>query len=244
VSDDIDRARRRWLASLALAGAGRAWADGAPAAAPSPWPAAQTLDYQVRRGMLSGTGQLRWQPSGERYVLTLEARVPLLGTVITQTSTGRLGPHGLVPDRFTDERLRREPRVADFQRPGGPIRFSGRSQTAALQPGMQDRLSWMVQLAHLVQVDARLREAGRELELVVVGARGDVDTWPFRARGEQPVRLANGRMTRTLHLERLPQDAHGSRAEVWLDPSHQHLPARARLSDGKDAPFDLILMTP
>ena len=244
MSGDVDLARRRWLAGLALAGTGRAWADGGAAAPPAPWPAAQTLDYQVRRGMLSGTGRLSWQPSGERYVLKLEARVPLLGTVITQTSTGRLGPNGLVPDRFTDERLRREPRVADFQRPDGPIRFSGRTQTAALQPGMQDRLSWMVQLACLVQRDARLREAGRELELVVVGARGDVDTWPFRARGEQPLRLADGRMTRARHFERLPQDAHGSRAEVWLDPSHHHLPARARLSDGKDAPFDLILMAP
>jgi hypothetical protein len=191
--------------------------------------------------MLSGSGQLSWQPGAGRYLLKLEARIPLLGTVLTQTSSGRLGPLGLEPERFTDERFRREPQVADFQRPAGPIRFSGRSQTAALRPGMQDRLSWLVQLAHMVQVDARLREAGREFELVVVGARGDVDTWPFRVRAEQALRLVSGRTIRTWHVERLPQDAHGSRAEVWLDPSNHHLPARARLNDGKDAPFELIL---
>jgi hypothetical protein len=31
---------------------------------------------------------------------------------------------------------------------------------------------------------------------------------------------------------------------VWLDPSRHHLPARARLIDGKDAPFDLLLTAP
>lgn len=243
---DPDHARRRWLVGLALSGAGPAWAQGEPAPPAAPkWPCcAVTLDYQMRRGMLSGTGRLNWQPEGDRYVLRLEARVPLIGTVLTQTSTGRLGSRGLVPERFTDERLRREPRVADFQRPDGPIRFSGSSQTAPLQPGMQDRLSWMVQLAFLVQADTGLREAGREIRMLVVGARGDVDAWPFRARGEQVLRLAGGRTAPVHHFERLAPESQASRAEVWLDPARHHLPARARLSDGKDDPLDLILMAP
>lgn len=235
--------RRRALLGAALAAPWWVRAEGS-AASSAAWPKAVTLDYHMRRGLLSGTGRLAWQPQGERYVLRLEARLPLLGVLLTQTSVGRLGPQGLMPERFTDERLRRPVRTADFQRPDGPIRFTGRSETAPLQPGMQDRLSWMLQLAWRVQTEARLREPGRELEMPVVGARGDVDLWSFRLQGEQMLSLAGGRTAKTLRYERLAQDPGDHRAEVWLDPALQHLPARARLSDGKDDPLDLVLVAP
>jgi hypothetical protein len=232
--------RRRTLLGAALAVPWWVRADGG-AASPG-WPGPVTLDYRMSRGLLSGTGRLTWQPEGERYLLRLEARLPLLGTLLTQTSAGRLGPQGLVPERFTDERLRRPARSADFQRPDGPIRFTGRSETAPLQPGMQDRLSWMLQLAWRAQNEPRLREVGRELEMPVVGARGDVDLWLLRALGAQTVTLAGGRTVKAMRYERLPREPGDTRADIWLDPSRHHLPARARLGDAKDEPLELVLV--
>lgn len=239
-----DRRRRHLLQALAWAGPSLAWAglpDGAPPTYRAAWPPAATLDYQVRRGLLSGQGHLTWDPRPPRYTLRLQARVALLGTVLTQTSTGTLAASGLVPERFTDERLRRPARVADFQRPHGPITFSGREDTQPLQPGLQDRLSWMIQLPAIVQADAGWHQAGRELSLLVVSARADLDRWVFRSHGDQTVDLADGRSVRALRLERLNPTAGGTRAEVWLDPARHHLPVRARLVEGRDEPFELVL---
>lgn len=239
-----DRGRRHLLQALAWAGPSVAWAglpDGPPPVYRTAWPPPAMLDYQVRRGILSGQGRLSWDPRPPRYVLRLQARVPLLGTVLTQTSTGTLEASGLVPERFTDERLRRPPRVADFQRPHGPITFSGREDTQPLQPGLQDRLSWMIQLPAIVQADAGWHQAGRELSLLVVSARADLDRWVFRSHGDQTIALADGRSVRALRLERLAPSPGGTRAEVWLDPSRHHLPVRARLVEGRDEPFELVL---
>ncbi|GIX24827.1 MAG: hypothetical protein KatS3mg122_2058 [Caldimonas sp.] len=239
----LEPGRRRFLLALAWAGPSVAGAGlpepGRPARAV--WPPPVTLDYQVRRGLLSGQGRLIWDPRPPRYRLRLEARVALLGTVLTQTSTGTLEDGGLVPERFTDERFRRPLRVADFQRPSGPIVFSGRQDTQPLQPGMQDRLSWMIQLPALVQADPGWQHSGRELGLVVVGARADLDRWVFRSHGQQTVALADGRSLQALHLERLNPASGGTHAEVWLDPARHHLPVRARLVEGRDEPFELVL---
>ena len=57
--------------------------------------------------------------------------------------------------RFTDTRIRRATVAANFQREagvngGGKISFSGSAQELPLVPGVQDRVSWMVQLAAIV----------------------------------------------------------------------------------------------
>ena len=50
-----------------------------------------------------------------------------------------------------EKRLRRSERAVNFNRPAdgqpGRITFSASTAEAALRPGAQDRLSWMVQLA-------------------------------------------------------------------------------------------------
>ena len=40
--------------------------------------------------------------------------------VLTQESTGTLEPHGLMPERFTDQRARRPMVAANFEREGRP----------------------------------------------------------------------------------------------------------------------------
>ena len=66
-------------------------------------PPSVTLHYEVRRGFLRGVGRIRWQASGERYRLALEAHVGGL-MLLTQTSEGGIDANGLAPDRFLDQR--------------------------------------------------------------------------------------------------------------------------------------------
>ena len=106
----------------------------------------------MHRGSLRGTGQIRWAVAGDRYRLALEAQVGGL-TLLMQTSEGDIGPHGLAPVRFLDQRARRSAQAANFRRDDGRITFSGAGVEWPLLAGSQDRLSWMIQLAGIAAAE-------------------------------------------------------------------------------------------
>lgn len=197
------------------------------------------LHYALSRGLLRGVGELSWQPDANGYALRLEGKVPPFGTLITQTSAGRFDAAGLAPLRHTDKRVRRDERAATFERDQGTIRFSGKDATEPLQPGTQDRLSVMVQLAAIAEAWTQPPAAGTVVEMEVVGARGDAHRWALRYDGLQPVTTAGG-TTQALKFEREAQGGKETRAEFWLDPQAHHLPVRARLTDGDGDALELL----
>ena len=138
-----------------------------------------------------GSGDLQWRPDGDHYTLQLNGSAAGLN-VLTQVSQGGFDAAGVAPQRFTDQRLRRSPQAANFQREAGKISFSGPSLELPLAPGVQDRLSWMIQLAAVV---ARVREAA--------AARG-IELGPSELVGLLPESAAAD--PRALGLESLPDD--------------------------------------
>ncbi|GAP35035.1 DUF3108 domain-containing protein [Piscinibacter sakaiensis] len=197
----------------------------------------QTLRYQVRRGMVSGTGVLTWRVdaparAGARYEAQLEASAIGL-TLMTQRSEGTLDAAGLAPQRFTDRRLRGSTRAANFQRERGVISYSGPSVEHPLLPGAQDRLSWMLQLPAILEANPRLARPGARVVIYLVGARGDAAVWTFRSLGPEAVATPGGSVA-AVKLVREPRKPHDTQAEVWLDPARQHLPVRAKLGNPPD----------
>lgn len=191
-------------------------------------PAAQ-LSYELRRGMLTGQGELSWRPAADGYELQIEGiafGLPLLGWL----SRGGYDVAGLAPQRFVDRRRGRDVRAANFQRDKGLITWSGVTHEAALAPGAQDRLSWIVQLAAVVQADPQRFVAGERVTMQVAGARGDADLWTFVVQGREPVDGVGARIADTLLLRREPRKPFDTLVEVWLDPARHHLPARLKLS--------------
>lgn len=201
-------------------------------------PAAQ-LSYRLSRGGITGSGELDWRPAAGGYVLRLEGRVPIIGTLITQTSRGGFDAAGLAPERYTDRRLRRGEQAANFERTAGRISFSGQSPELPLTPGVQDRLSVMLQLAAIANAWSQPPPTGAHFRIRVVGARGDSHVWSLRFDGVQPVETPDGSV-RALGFLREPENPQDTRAEFWLDPARQYLPVRARLTDGSSDAFELL----
>ncbi|WP_341890765.1 DUF3108 domain-containing protein [Variovorax sp. YR752] len=223
----------------AASAAGAITETAAPPLYPTRLPPPVMLRYELRRGHLSGSGDLLWRPDGDRYELRLQGSVVGVN-VLTQVSGGALDANGLAPLRFTDQRARRAAVAANFEREAGRIRFSGPSHEVPWQPGVQDRLSWMVQLAAVAAAEpARLAE-GERIVLQVVGARGDASLWAFRSEGAETLMLFSERIE-TVKLLREPRSAHDTRVEVWLDPARHHLPVRATLGSGEDDRLELRL---
>ena len=199
-----------------------------------------TLSYELHRGLLGGTGTLFWRPAGDRYEARLEARVAGLA-VLTQVSEGGFDDAGLAPNRFTDQRMGREVRAANFQREHGKITFSGPSNEFTLLIGAQDRLSWMVQLAAVVAAEPRRVAPGGKVALYVVGARADASMWVFRSAGEETVDTPGGPV-RAVKFSRDARGPYDTQADAWLDPARHYLPVRARLGSGGDGDaLDLVL---
>lgn len=191
-------------------------------------PPAATLRYRLRRGALGGSALLQWAPAASAYEVRLEARI-LGALLMAQTSRGGIDAAGLAPERFTDQRWRRSAVAANFQREAGKLTFSNSTAEYPLTPGLQDRLSWMIQLAAIAEADPAQLAPGREILIKVAGARGDLALWRLRVEGREPVRVGEGTVS-TLKLSRAARGAHDSGAEVWLDPQRHHLPVRLVLN--------------
>ena len=195
-------------------------------------PPPAVLRYDLQRGRFGGSGELRWQPDGGRYALSLDGSVVGI-QVLTQLSQGGIDGAGLAPERFTDQRARRPVQAANFRRDVGKVTFSGPSHELPLRAGVQDRLSWMIQLAAIAAADPRLREPDARVALQVIGARGDAGIWVFRCLGPVPLETAGGTLD-TLRYAREPRSPYDTAVEVWLDPARHHLPVRATTRNGAE----------
>lgn len=226
------------LAAQAEAGAASAASAAAPAQDaggvdppryPASVPPAATLHYRFQRGGQSGEGQLVWRPDGERYELLLQGLAR--GTeALGWSSRGRVGELGLEPERFVARRRGRDSMAVNFERSApGHITFSGPALALPLLPGVQDRVSWMVQLAAIVHADASLTMAGRQISLWVVGPRADAEVWTFTTQAHDRDTPPAPGLADTVHLVREPRRPYDVRAEVWLDTASHHLPVRVRL---------------
>jgi hypothetical protein len=196
---------------------------------PAQPPASTRLDYAVT-GRIKGIaynaeGRLDWTLGDGRYSARMEMKVFLLGSRV-QTSTGRVGPAGLSPERFADRS--RSEKAAHFDAEQNRIRFSNNAPDAVLQPGAQDRLSLFLQIAGLLQARPQAYVGGQTIEMQVAGT-GDADTWRFEVGDEVMLSLPAGEV-RARMLRRLPRKEFDSTVEMWLAPELQHLPVRLRVT--------------
>ena len=199
-----------------------------PTYATQPAPPA-TLVYEMQRGGRTGRADLRWRPGGGRYELQLDAsgfgpQGP------GSASVGGFDAAGLAPERHVDRRRGRDQRAVNFQRDGGFISFSGPQLTHSLQPGAQDRLSWMLQLPAILQANPALSAPGAQISLWVASARGESDVWTFTVQGSETLDLPGGRVDAALRLLRRPLRPYDTQVEIWLDPARQHLPVQLLLA--------------
>jgi Protein of unknown function (DUF3108) len=193
--------------------------------------------YQLTRGIAGGDAVLSWQPDEQqRYAMKLEGFIAGI-TVLDWVSTGAIDSAGIAPERFVIRRRGRDSQAANFQREAGKITFSGPTHELPLIAGVQDRLSWMLQLPAIVEAAPQRFGAGASVVLMVIGARGGADVWTFNVVGVD--RVGEIEALKLVRDARKPRDV---QVEVWLDPARGHIPVRALLTQPEGgAPLELQL---
>lgn len=209
----------------AAAAAANAPEGEAPPTYPTRLPEPATLRYRIQVGATTGQSRLVWVQDGRSYGVMLEAVDDQGQPLLRQMSHGSVDAAGLAPQRFLDRRRGHSAGAANFQRDIGRITFSGPSLEYPLFPGVQDRLSWIAQLAAIAQAAG---EVPAQVTLFVVGARGG-GAWTLVSQGQEEVATPGGTV-RAAKLVREPQGPDDWRIEVWLDPQRGWWPARVLMS--------------
>jgi len=186
-------------------------------------PTAATLRFETERRQRGGWAELRWQPGEQGYTLALQGMGALGAGLASQ---GGFDAAGLAPLRHAEVRRGRELRAANFQRDSGRITFSGPSVEHPLLPGAQDRLSWLVQVAGVLNAQPALAEPGSQLRMVVAGTRGDAEVWTFTVQPRAALEVPAGLIGQPVHLLREPRRPYDTEVQVWLDPAREHLPVQ------------------
>jgi hypothetical protein len=185
------------------------------------------------------------ESDGERYSVRTEGRAQgltawIYSGVLTQSSTGRIGADGLIPERYTEQRGKRPERWAAIDHRSGQASFSG-GQRVAVTPGTQDRLSMLLQVGLIAQSLPQRLAAGQALTIPELGSRS-VEPAIFLSQGDQQLETRSGPL-RTLHLSRQDGDrSRDPRVEVWLGYDHRLAPVRIRLTDPNGRVLDQLLL--
>ena len=210
-------------------------------------PASVTLHYALaqRTGAAAsaatvGQATLEWTNAGEAFTLRLataaEGRPPR-----DWESVGGFDAAGVAPLRLVERERGRDRRAINFDRDAGRVRFSGAPGAPGTAPGVQDRWSWVAQLAAIAEAGARSGRLAGPWHLQVAGLRGDLERWTFRVlppdvpppelapRGNE-LSGAGDRAPALLHVLRATERPYDLRIEAWLSPSLHHFPAGLRLS--------------
>lgn len=195
-------------------------------AGPASW------QYRLRQGGQDGEAQLDWQPQEDgRYSLRLTRRIGERALPAWE-SLGHTGSAGLAPERFALQRGGQDRQAINFDSEGRRVSFSASPNQLELPDGAQDRLSWWLQLAALVQAAPA---PGGRWRVWVAGLRGELREWSFEAVEAAPEDAG------MLHLRRLPLGEHDPGVELWLDPGRGYWPVRLRQGDPETRGFEIRL---
>lgn len=199
-------------------------------------PARVEIAYDVLRdGGRIAEVVMRFEHEGGRYRVleTWKGRgVYSLAGGIVRSSHGTVGPAGLRPLEFTDERSRRAPSRAQFDWPARMLTTErkGRTQQQPLPADAQDRLSFLLALA--------FAPPGAQPAVFSVTDGGGLSIYVYEAVARERVKILYGELD-ALKVARRPDGPEDRRTtEIWLAPLLGDLPVRILFTDKDGSRID------
>ena len=223
-----------------------------PASPPEPpimvTPQSGSVRYRVHfgdpaDGNVVATLEQSFVIGADRYQLHSEGRAQGLiawfyrGTLV-QDSVGTVSAAGLAPSIYREQRGERAPRWASIDAARGEIVFGSGLRREA-PPGVQDRLSAVVQLALLRQSRPAQFERGATIRLPMLGS-SSVESVGWRVLGEEPVTTDAG-VVRAVRLSRAGTSEDDPAIDVWLALDARIVPVRMRITEPSGRALDQVL---
>lgn len=217
-----------------------ALAAGGPSfAAP---PASIKASYDLfKDGLHIATVDESFEKSGGKYQIVSASNPAgalkrLFRTQIRIHSSGTVTASGLRPEMFDYGRLDDASKnvSAEFDWKAEQLRmaYEGRTETAQLTPGTQDRLSVMYQFLFL--------PLGK-LKLVPVNMTNGkkIESYRYEIAGREAIETGLGKMN-TLHLVK-QREAGDNTVEVWLSLERSFMPVKLRIVESDGSKFEQVI---
>ncbi len=235
-------------AASTLASASTAASASAAGGLPFEWPASTRVSYVLTgsyRGEVSGSAQVEWVRLGSRYQVNYDFLVgPDFAPLISRraTSTGRIEPEGLVPERYDEETkvvFRRDRRMSVVFEPETVVLANGdRKERLA---GVQDTASQFIQLTYLFTTHPERLRVGEKIEFPLALPR-TMNNYTYEVVGEETLHMPFGPL-QAFHLKprRAVKKANALDVEIWFAPSLRYLPVRIRVEQDEANFVDMLI---
>jgi hypothetical protein len=152
---------------------------------------------------------------------------------------GSLGPGGFLPERYSHKGPRRsEVTVFDYEK--NEIRYESLKEPLPLLKGIQDRLTFMLQLAWMLQADPDRFGLGQTVTVPIAG-RNKIEEVDFVVLSDADLALPGGVLVPALHLSSNRQtNRYSVQIDVWMDRTDRLLPVRVRFEEARGTVLDLL----
>ncbi len=192
------------------------------------------LDYQVKARQsglkLSGSSMLKWRAADSKYQINVETHAMLVGKILTATSTGAIDAYGLAPLSSVEQRLRKSPTTAHFNRQAKTITFTASDASYPLSGGEQDRNSILWQLVANARAAPKKFVAGSAWQYFVAGQR-NADSWTFKVGKSEKIATPMGPVNAVRVVRLLPPNSQDQQLDIWLAPSLEWYPVKLRFTE-------------
>jgi hypothetical protein len=177
--------------------------------------------------VLRGNAVLDWRNRNGEYEAQLSMSSPFpFVRPRTQRSVGTVTAQGLAPVRFSDKSRSEE--AAHFDRENGRVIFSTNKPEAVLEPGVQDRLSIVIQLGAMLAGEPSKYKPGSAITVQTASTK-EAEPWTFTVEETAALDLPGGRV-QAVRLLRNPRKQYDVKVELWLAPGAAYAPVRLRLT--------------
>jgi hypothetical protein len=201
-------------------------------------------DHVSGSHIASGSIELSF-PSEERYLIRIVTRAIGWASIfanspLTAEAVGTLGPGGLRPERYSHRSMRGREELSTFDYERGEIRYSSLREPLPMPAGIQDRLSFMIQLAWMLRTDPQRFGLGESVRLPMAG-RNRVEDVDFMVMSESDLVMPGGVLVPALHLSTMRQgERFRGQIDIWLDRADRLLPVRIRFEEARGQVLDLL----
>lgn len=155
-------------------------------------------------------------------------------------TVGTIGPGGLRPEKYTHKSPRGKEEVSVFDYENKKISYSSLKEPLPLLNGIQDRLSFIIQLAWMMKVNPERFSLGESIT-IPMAARNKVEEVDFMVLSDADLVLPGGVLVPAVHLSSYRKSSRFSgQIDVWLDKTDRLLPVRIRFEESRGQVLDLL----
>lgn len=184
----------------------------------------------VEGAVLTGRGGISWQHGNGKYRMHAMASVmkDAVLDLFQLSSDGEIGETGIIPRTMAEKRGGRAPIATHFNGEQQHITFSASSERVALQPGAQDSVTFVMQLAAIARANSAQLAHGVEIQ--VAGGR-EAQNHRFILAGQEQLQTAMGSIA-TWRVQRpAPPGSYNAQWEIWLAPDYHWYPVQLRSTE-------------